>query len=139
MKGKNQMKRSDLKNFRATQEWIKGRIEYIEEYKSSINRLNSILSDMPKDSTEIQDKEAEKIVNLMDCIDELLNKIREINERQIMILNQLDKIKQPYKNILDKHYIQGKSLVVISAEMNYNYEHIKKLHGIALNMFDKIG
>lgn len=131
------MKRSDLKNFRATQEWIKGRIEYIEEYKSSINRLNSILSDMPKGTTEIQDKEAEKIVNLMDCIDELLNKIREINEKQNMIVNQLDKIKQPYRNILYKRYVQGKSLSEIATEMHYEYDYIRKLLSIALNIFDK--
>jgi len=56
----------------------------------------------------------------------------------MQILEQLDKVKQPYKNILDKFYIQGKSLVVIAAEMGYNYEHIKRMNGIALNIFDNI-
>ena len=132
------MNREDLKNYRHTQEWIKGRIEYIEQYKSSINKLNSVLSDMPKGSREIQDSEAEKIAELIDSIDELLEKVKEENRKQMQILEQLDKVKQPYKNILDKFYIQGKSLVVIAAEMGYNYEHIKKMNGIALNIFDNI-
>lgn len=133
------MNREDLKSYRHNQEWIKGRIEYIEQYKASINRLNSVLSDMPKGSREVQDSEAEKLAVLMDSINDLLDKVNEVNKRQTQILEQLDKVKQPYRNILDKYYIQGKSLVVIAVEMDYNYEHIKKLHGIALNMFDDIG
>ena len=126
------MNREDLKGYRHTQEWIKGRIEYIEQYKSSINKLNSVLSDMPKGSREIQDSEAEKIAELIDSIDELLEKVKEENRKQMQILEQLDKVKQPYKNI------QGKSLVVIAAEMGYNYEHTKRMNGIALNIFDNI-
>lgn len=133
------MNREDLKSYRHNQEWIKGRIEYIEQYRTSINRLNSVLSDMPKGSRKAQDGEAEKLAILIDSVNDLLDKVNEVNERQTQILEQLDKVKQPYKNILDKYYIQGKSLVVIAAEMGYNYEHIKKLHGIALNMFDDIG
>lgn len=132
------MNREDLKSYRHNQEWIKGRIEYIEQYKMSINKLNSILSDMPKGSREVQDSEAEKLAILIDSVNDLLDKVNEINKRQTQILQQLDKIKQPYKNILDKYYIQGKSLVVIAAEMGYNYEHIKRLHGIALNIFDQM-
>lgn len=132
------MNREDLKSYRHNQEWIKGRIEYIEQYKTSINKLNSVVSGMPKGSKEVQDSEAEKVAMLLDSVNELLAKVNEVNKRQSQILEQLDKVKQPYKNILDKYYIQGKSLVVVAAEMDYNYEHIRRLHGIALNIFDKV-
>ena len=132
------MNRNDLKNYKYTEEWIKGRIEYIEQYKSNINRLNSILSDMPKGSKEVQDSEAEKIAELLDSVDELLEKVKEKNKQQMKILQQLEKVEQPYRNILDKYYIQGKSLVVVSAEMGYNYEYTKRMNGIALNKFDKL-
>ena len=42
------MTRGDLKNYKYTQEWIKDRIEHIEEYKTSIKNITSVLSDMPK-------------------------------------------------------------------------------------------
>lgn len=42
------MTREDLKDYKNSQEWIKGRIEYIEGYKTSINKLTTVLSDMPK-------------------------------------------------------------------------------------------
>lgn len=42
------MTRIDLKNYRNNQEWINGRLEYIQDYKSKINKLSATLSDMPK-------------------------------------------------------------------------------------------
>lgn len=42
------MNRDDLKKYKYVQIWIKDRIEYIETQKSTINKLTSILSDMPK-------------------------------------------------------------------------------------------
>ena len=42
------MNREDLKNYKYNQQWIRDRVEYIETQKETINKLNSILSDMPK-------------------------------------------------------------------------------------------
>lgn len=53
-------------------------------------------------------------------------------------MKQLDKVEQPYKLILEKTYMQGKSLVTVANEMNYNYEYIRKMNCIALNKFEKI-
>src|SRR5574344_270689 len=132
------MNREDLKNFKYAQDWIKGRVEYIEGYKSTINKLTSILSDMPKGSRQIQDNEAEKLAQLMDNVNELVNKIAEIDNKQKSILKQLDEVEQPYRNILDKIYIQNKSLTFASAEMGYDYKYFCKLHGTALDKFDNI-
>lgn len=42
------MNRKDLKDYRYNQIWIEDQTEYIETQKETINKLNSILSDMPK-------------------------------------------------------------------------------------------
>ena len=131
------MTREDLKDYKHNQEWIKGRLEYIEEYKTSITNITSVISDMPKGSKEVQDSMAEKIATLIDNVDELLERIVKEQEKQKQILEQLDKVEQPYKLILEKEYVQGKKLVTVASEMGYNYEYMKKINGIALNMFDK--
>lgn len=46
--GTKDMTKEDLKNYKYTQEWIKDRVEHIEEYKSSIINITTVLSDMPK-------------------------------------------------------------------------------------------
>lgn len=132
------MNRKDLKDYKYNQEWIKGRIEYITEYESTINKLTSTLLDIPKGSKSIYDSEAEKIVKLQDNVKDLLLYINEEQEKQKLILEQLNKIEQPYKVILEKIYIFGKSIVTVASEMNYEYKYMCKQHGIALNKFDEL-
>ena len=130
------MNREDLKDYKYTQMWIKDQTEYIETQKETINRLNSIISDMPRGSKIAYDTEAEKLSELIDKFNELMNTIIEQKKKQEKIVEQVNKIEFPYRNILYKVYIQGKSLVTVASEMNYSYVHICREHGIALNKFD---
>ncbi len=82
--------------------------------------------------------EAERLAELEDCFKELMNKIVEEENRQKKIVEQIQKMEYPFKNILFKVYIQGKSLVTVASEMNYSYIHICREHGIALSKFDKM-
>ena len=133
------MTREDLKNYKYTQEWIKDRAEHMKEYETSITNITSVLSDMPRGSKQVEDSIAEKIAILLDDVNEMLKIIIQEEEKQKEIIKQLNKIEQPYKLILEKVYILGKSLVTTASEMNYNYEYMKRMNGIALNKFDKIG
>ena len=132
------MNREDLKKYKYNQKWIEGRLEYIEEYRARLTKITNTLSDMPKGSKEVQDSIAEKLAELIDSIDEILEKILEENQKQKQILEQLDKVEQPYRLILEKVYIQGKTLVTVASEMNYDYKHICYKNGIALNKFDEL-
>lgn len=132
------MTREDLRDYRNNQLWIEGRLEYIEEYKTNITNITAVLSDMPKGSKEVEDSMAEKVAKLIDTIEELLARVLEENEKQKLILKQLDKVEQPYKLILEKVYIQGKTLVTTASEMDYSYEHMKHMNGIALLKFDEM-
>ena len=131
------MTREDLKNYKYTQEWIKDRTEHIEEYKTSITNITSVLSDMPKGSKQVEDSIAEKIAILLDDVNDVLKVIVKEEKRQKEIIEQLDEVEQPYKLILEKVYIQGKTLVTVASEMDYDYKHMCKMNGIALNKFDE--
>lgn len=89
-------------------------------------------------SKKIEDNMAEKIAILQDSLNELMNRVVEADNKQKQILEQLDQVEQPYKIILDKVYIQGKSLVNVASEMNYSYEYIRKINGIALIKFEDV-
>ena len=75
---------------------------------------------------------------MLDIINELLEKVNIENEKQKAILEQLDRVEQPYRLILEKSYIQGKSLVTVASEMDYDYKHMCYKHGIALKKFDEL-
>lgn len=70
--------------------------------------------------------------------DELMNIIIEEEKKQKEIVKAISKMEFPYRNILYKEYIKGKSLVTVASEMNYNYEYTKRMKGEALNKFDEV-
>lgn len=74
---------------------------------------------------------------LLDDVNDILKAILQEEKRQRKIIEQLNKVEQPYRLILEKVYIQGKTLVTTASEMKYDYKHICKMNGIALNKFDK--
>ena len=132
------MNRQDLKDYKYTQDWIKDQEEYIQNQMETVNRLNSILSDIPKGSRTVYDNEAEKITSLIDKFNELMDIVIKEKEKQKAIIESINKVEFPYRNILFKVYIQGKSLVTVASEMNYSYVQLCRKHGIALNKFDEL-
>lgn len=73
----------------------------------------------------------------MDMFNELMDIIIEEEKKQKQIVEVINRIEFPYKNILFKHYIQGKKLVTVASEMRYNYEYTKKSNKIALIKFEE--
>lgn len=72
----------------------------------------------------------------MDMLNELTNKVLLEEEKQRQIVDQVEMLEFPYRNILYKVYIQGKSLVTTASEMGYDYKYMCKMHGFALEKFD---
>lgn len=68
----------------------------------------------------------------------MLKVIVQEEKKQKEIIEHLDKVEQPYRIVLEKYYIQGKKLVTVASEMNYNYEYTKKINQIALKKFEKV-
>lgn len=130
------MKREDLKNYRYNKIWIEEQMELYQEMKQRAEGLKSVVLDgMPK----AHNKSSYMIENLIDKYNYIIEKLEEEQEIQNKILLQLKKVDEPYRSVLTKYYIQGKKLVKVADEMNYEYEYVKHLNGIALNKFDKIG
>lgn len=131
------MTKEELKEYKYNKEYIKDRMDFVEEYSQNINKLTTTISDMPKAKNGLADSMAEKIAKLLDFVNEVMSEITELQNKQKAIILQLKKVRQPYRSILYKTYIQGKSLVTISNEMNYSYEYVKRMSAMALNEFNK--
>lgn len=132
------MTREDLKVYKYDKEFIKDKLEYIQEQKYTLYKITTTLTGMPIGSKKAEDTMAEKLVSLMDLLNQLLDKIKKMQEKQVNIEEQLLKLEQPYRSILDKVYIQGKTLIQVADELNYSYVHICREHITALNKFDEI-
>ena len=129
------MTRRKIKKYKRNKLWIDEQIELYKEIKQRAEDLQAVVLDgMPK----AQNKPNYAIENLIDKYDFILEILAKDQEKLNNIILQLKEVEEPYRTILTKYYIQGKTLVKVADEMNYNYEYVKRMNGIALNKFDEL-
>ena len=129
----------ELKNYIYDKKWVEERLEDIKERKTLVNNITTTLSDMPNGSRRVEDKMAESLVEILYLINDLERYLKELKEKQIEIETKIDKIEQPYKNILYFRYIKGNNLTEVSNQINAEYDYTRKLHGIALIKYARLG
>lgn len=133
------MNRQDLINYLNEKEWIKDRMEDIEERKKLLNKLISTYGDEQKGTSSIKDRVAEGLAKLLDETTEYEKTLEELKIKQIEVEKQLEKMEDKrYRNILYKKYIRGKKIEEIAVDIEQDYKYTCTLHGYALNEFDKI-
>jgi len=134
------MTSEDLIKFSTGQQWRKARIKFYEEQKETINRLSSVLSDMPKGSKKVYDNEAESLTVLLDKINGLIKEIEsETGNQEPEIRKQLDKLDSKSGLILYHYYVLGDSMNYIAREVIHNEKkYTYKLRDQALKEFDKL-
>lgn len=128
------MNREDLKNYKYSQKWVKRQLEKYEEQKTMVYNITQNLDGMPK----AKNKTSYKLEALMDQYDRIIDILEEDQNKQNEILLQIRKLNEPYKTILTDKYILGMSLEEISVDIGYAYENVCRMHGTALNEFDKL-
>lgn len=130
--------KQELKDYIYNKKWIEERLEDIKERKSLLDKITTTISDMPKGSSEIVDSKAESLAKILDDTEDTKKYIKQLKEKQIKIENKIDKIEQPYKNILYFRYIRGYNLTEVSNEIDEEYDYTRKLHGTALIKYARL-
>lgn len=128
------MNRDDLKGLRYSQAWVKEQIEKYIEQREEVYGLSQYFDGMPK----AQNKPNYAIENLIDSYNELLNILAEEQRKVNETIKQINKLDPIYRTILTKRYLYGENFETISTEIHYDYYNTCKLHGKALNEFDKL-
>lgn len=130
--------KEELKSYIYDKQFIDERMQDIAERKTLLERITSTITDTPNTPNIIQDKLAEKIAGIMDLTTDLEKMIANLKEKQIRIENKIDKLEQPYKNILYMMYIKGNTLVTVASNMNYSYKYMCRVHGDALKKYAEL-
>lgn len=130
----------ELKNYRRLLKEIANLEEEIELLKSRATKITSTLSDMPRSNYNEHRMEA-VMADLADdekrYID-LLEKERLIKRIIDSKIAKVEKIDYNYSLLLNKRYVQGKSVIDISSEMQYSERHTKRLINLAIVEYAKI-
>ena len=134
------MTSKDLISFNISQQWRRARIRFFEEQMQTINRLNSVLSDMPKGSRKVYDNEVESLATLLDKITDMRDSIqKEFELMETKLQNQLEQLQPRHGLLLYHYYILGDSMKYISREIVHTeLKYTYKLKDEALQEFDKL-
>lgn len=102
------------------------KLNQIEEVKTKLTKITSVLSDMPK-STPDNDKMTKNIARLIELVKEHIYILEEEEENLIRITNKIKEVEQPYRNILELRFVDGMKVEEVSVEIDKEYRYTKKL------------
>lgn len=128
------MTRENLKTYKYSQKWINEQLQRYEEQRTMVMNISQKLDGMPK----AQNKESYVLEELMDQYNELINILKQDQQKQNEIIKQLRLVDEPYRTILTEKYINDRSLEEISVIIHYSYDRTCKMHGTALIRFDEL-
>lgn len=129
------MKREDLKGLKYSQAWVTEQINKYKEQREMVYGLSQNTDGMPK----AQNKPNYALEELIDSYNKLLDILTKEQEKINKMIEQINMLSPLYKIILHKRYIEDKNFETIASEINYSYTRTCRMHGEALNEFDKCG
>jgi Ribonuclease G/E len=134
------MNRQDLINYRDNIAYLDQKFENIMRRRERLFKITPSYEESSHVNSAIQDKFAEKLAKILDdemayykLVEEKLNKMKKIE----IILDTMENTL--YRNILYNLYINEKkyNLTQVANLIDKEYTYVCKLHGEALNEFDK--
>lgn len=112
-------------------------LEDYQKYKERAEKITAIISDMPKPSGINSDKVGNNASAMADLNQQYVDRFIRAEQKRFFVSERLDAIKNPYRELLRKKYIEDLSLERIACDMGYSYDRMKHMHGEALEVYRK--
>lgn len=136
---KIQKSKNELNEYRENIRYIEEKLNDTEEIRSKVEKVTTILSPTKTNtSRESPDKFADAISRLEDLKIDCSKKMEELLIKKFIIDEKIERVGQPYKNVLFYRYTRGKSWRSVADELGYKEDYIYDLHGEALYLYSKI-
>lgn len=131
--------KQELNEYRENIKYIEEKLDDTEEVKAKIEKVTSVLSlTKTNNSHESNDKFADAINKLEELKLDCSEKMRELLLNKFIIDDKIERVEQPYRNILFYRYTRGKSWQDVAKELGYTLDYIFDLHGEALYLYSKL-
>lgn len=129
--------KEELLQYKYAREKVDETLEEYQKYKDRAEKMTSIISDMPR-GTSSSDKVADNAVKMADLSAEYEKRWLEAENKKLEIEKNIDLVEEPYRILLHKRYVEGKTLEEISTLMNYSFDRVRHMHGEALLRYEKL-
>lgn len=131
--------KQELNEYRENIKYIEEKLDDTEEVKAKIEKVTSALSlTKTNNSHESNDKFADAINKLEELKLDCSEKMRELLLNKFIIDDKIERVEQPYRNVLFYRYTRGKSWQDVAKELGYTLDYIFDLHGEALYLYSKL-
>lgn len=120
-----------------------------KEYLQQLKKTDEIINELEREKRELGKRlgrvSALDLIARADIINKLnavADDIDKLNAEYAMKRHEISRTmhslsRTEYIQLLDKIYIENKSLLRASREMHYSYEHIKRMHVLALKELEE--
>lgn len=114
--------------------------EMLEEYqrfKARAEKITATMSDSTARTNKTSDKVGDNAIKMADLKDKYNTLLLDAENEQVRIIQELNKVCEPYRTVLYKRYVQRQNFETIASEMYYSYITIIKMHGEALIKYER--
>ena len=118
---------------------IENKLAEMYQLKTMAYSVSGLNSNEKVQTSFEQDKIGNAVAKMIDLESEINAFVNNKKKKKIHIINQIDSIKNVNMyHVLSSRYVNRKSFDDIAAEMNYSRMQINRIHGKALQEFEKI-
>jgi hypothetical protein len=118
---------------------IKNKMTELSQYRDLIYGLSAVVNEERVQTSPDFDKMSGKVDKILKMESKIDNLIDEYVDKKNLIISQIDSMENEiYYEILFARYIEKKTFEKIADEMMYSWRQIIRLHGKALQEFEKI-
>lgn len=129
--------KEELSQYKYARKKVEETLEEYERYKTRAEKVTSIVSDMPR-GTSNSNKVEDNAVMMADISREYEKRWFEAEKEKLRIEQNIDRVREPYRTLLHKRYIEELNFEKIADDMGYSYVRITHLHGEALLEYEKM-
>lgn len=128
-----------LKQIDRLNRMIQNKLSEIDQLQQMAISITIAPKEVNVKASSDKDKMGNAVAKIVDLESEVNSLVNEYIAKRKQIIQQIDSIKDVNMyHVLAERYIVGKSLNVISVEMNYSYKQIKRIYNSALLEFEKL-
>lgn len=124
--------KEELLKYRFKMKRVEQTLDDYERFKTRAEKMTAIISETSAHTNRISDKVGDNAIMMAELSKKYEIRWREAEKELNRILELINRLDDPYRDILYYRYIKFYDLKSVGDEIGYSYDRIKHLHGIAL-------
>ena len=130
--------KEELLKYRFKMKRVEQTLDDYERFKTRAEKMTAIISETSAHTNRISDKVGDNAVMMAELSKKYEARWKEEEKELNRILEMIEKLDDPYRDILYYRYIKFLDLKSVGEEIGYSYDRIKHLHGIALLKYKEV-